>query len=422
MAKNNSNNSTETKPTPMTESEIRKGLLESGLENIDIPFLYELMAVPSYSCYEFRMATFIMLWAKRNNVDFKMDTKGNLYLTKGTLEEGEFYPCVTSHMDTVQDKAKPFILAGADLPLKTRIKTNTKTKVETHEVYVENQGIGADDKTGVFICLSIMSKVDKLKAAFFVEEEVGMKGSELLDKSFFDDVAYVIGWDSPDLNRAAWRCNGVILFTRDFYENGIKPVVERWGMSDKSFNSEPFTDVVEIRSQTDVVCCNFGNGGYYAHTTSEYIVVEHVDHAVGMGVDLVKSLGNKKKYKIERSTQSYKANLNEDEKYITKLFGGWYYDYSSSNVNKSNNLNVNNQTKNTTNNVPSSELDDKVFKYVIDTYDAYINNVKEKISNKCDVITDLIKDKFREVGIDFESFDVDIKKEILKSFDKEITF
>jgi hypothetical protein len=86
----------------------------------------------------------------------------------------------------------------------------------------------------VYISLQLVSKFDKIKAAFFVEEEIGMQGSKELDKDFFNDVAYVIGWDSPDLIRAAWKCSGTQLFTADFYKNHLREVVKRWGMKIKT--------------------------------------------------------------------------------------------------------------------------------------------------------------------------------------------
>jgi hypothetical protein len=44
------------------------------------------------------------------------------------------------------------------------------------------------------------------------------------------------------------------------------------------------------------------------------------------------------------------------------------------------------------------------------------------IAKECDAITDTIKDKFKEAGIDFSTFNLDIKETILKVFNKEIAF
>ena len=297
----------ETKKRPMTESEAREYIATLPYKYLDVKELYETMQVPSYSRYEFRMAAYIIMWARKNGIDYHTDKKGNVYLTKGTLAEGEFYPCVTSHMDTVQEKAKPYALAGAELPLRTRrVKSTTSDEVR-HEIFVDGQGIGADDKLGVYISLQLMKKTDKIKAAFFVEEEIGMQGSKELEKEFFDDVAYVIGWDSPDIIRGAWNCSGTQLFSKDFYEKHLRDIIKDWGFKDSDLHREPFTDVIQIREKTGITCMNFGNGGYSAHSSTEYLVIEHVDHAVGMGIDIINRLGNKEQFK---DTKQYSKTAN----------------------------------------------------------------------------------------------------------------
>ena len=244
----------------MTESEAREYIASLPFKHLDVKELYETMQVPSCSRYEFRMAAFVMMWARKNGIDYEFDKKGNVYLTKGKLAEGEFYPCVTAHMDTVQDKAKPYALAGAELPLRTRrVKSTTSDEVR-HEIFIDGQGIGADDKLGVYISLQLMKKFDKIKAVFFVEEEIGMMGSKELVKDFFKDVAYVIGWDSPDIIRGAWNCSGTQLFSKDFYENHLRDIIKDWGFKGSDLHREPFTDVIQIREKTGITCINFGNG------------------------------------------------------------------------------------------------------------------------------------------------------------------
>lgn len=413
-----------TEKRPMTESEAREYIASLPYKHIDVKELYEVMQVPSCSHYEFRMAAYIILWARKNGVDYKFDKKGNVYLTKGKLEEGEFYPCVTSHMDTVQDKAKPFALAGAELPLRTRRVKSTTTDEVRHEIFIDGQGIGADDKLGVYISLQIVKNVEKCKAAFFVEEETGMQGSKELDKEFFNDVAYVIGWDSPDLLRAAWKCSTTQLFTADFYKKHIRPVVSKWGFTDKCFHSEPFTDVIQIREKTGIMCMNFGNGGYNPHASNEYLVIEHVDHALGMGLDLVDAIGCNEQFKFTKAFNRTTVGVSssyEDERECEKLFSTW-----STSTNTSTHSSSSSSTNRSDGNVNSVQNDDAVnnetVKYIIDTYDDYVNGIKDEINKKCDVIEDIIKDKFREAGIDYSTLGVDIKNEFAEVFSKEIKF
>lgn len=422
------NKAEEAEKRPMTESEAREYIASLPFKHIDVHELYEVMQVPSCSSYEFRMAAYIVLWARKNGIDYEFDKKGNIYLTKGKLEEGEFYPCVTSHMDTVQHKAKPYALAGAELPLRTRrLKSKTSDEIR-HEIYIDGQGIGADDKLGVYISLQMVKNIDKIKAAFFVEEEIGMQGSKELKKEFFDDVAYVIGWDSPDLHRAAYKCSGTQLFTADFYKKHLRPVVTKWGFDDKCFKSEPFTDVVNIRDKTGVLCMNFGNGGYQAHSDSEYLVIEHVDHALGMGLDIVNSIGNKEQFKFTKTynrTSTGFSTSNDDDKEIEKLFGTTYSyggGYNTNN-NHSSTTNPSNRSDGKVNtSVGDDAINEETVKYIIDTYDDYVKNIKIEVGKKCDLIEDIIKDKFREAGIDYNTLGVDIKSEFAEIFSTDIQF
>ena len=431
----NSNNTDDkaaknTEKRPLTESEAREYIASLPLKDIDIPELYEVMQVPSYSRYEFRMAAYVMLWARKNNIDYEFDKKGNIYLTKGNLEEGEFYPCVTSHMDTVQDKAKPYALAGAELPLCTRRTKSTTTDEHRHEIYIEGQGIGADDKLGVYICLQLIKTAPKIKAVFFVEEEVGMLGSKEMNVNFFNDVSYVLGWDSPDLYRAAWRCSGETLFSADFYKNILSPIVSKWGFTDKCFHQEPFTDICQIRKETGVMCMNFGNGGYNAHSPNEYLVIEHVNHAIGMGRDIIKNISTKERY-ILKATYSYGRTVNgfqysgsnesEEVTKLEKIFDTYRYNYSS-NTNYNNSSTKTNNSSNSNNTIANNGVDDETVKYIVETYDSYINELKADVENKCGVIEDIIKDKFKEAGIDFTTFEIDLKKELTSVFSKEIKF
>ena len=64
----------------------------------------------------------------------------------------------------------------------------------------EQQGLGADDKVGLWIGLMCLQKFDCLKLAFFVEEEVGCRGSDKADMEFFRDCRFVIEPDRREAN------------------------------------------------------------------------------------------------------------------------------------------------------------------------------------------------------------------------------
>ena len=161
---------------------------EMDLAYLDKDFVLETMSVPSDTHNEFRLVVYVIQFARRNGIKYEFDDYGNVYLTKGELAEGEYYPCVTSHLDSVQHKQQAYIFAGVNLDLKCE-----RTKDNEHKVFVDTKGqdkigIGADDKGGVCICLSMFEHLEKLKACFFLCEEIGCLGSKELNKEWFKDV------------------------------------------------------------------------------------------------------------------------------------------------------------------------------------------------------------------------------------------
>lgn len=348
------------------------------LKNLDVDFAFEVLGTPTYSRHEYRMVSFIILWARANKIKYEFDKKGNVYLTKGELQPGEYYPCVTSHLDTVQDAQEAYAQCGVDLQIKERI--NSKGG---HELYVEDTGIGADDKAGILISLSLFNYFDKLKACFFLEEEIGCKGSDELDKKWFDNVGYVIGWDSPDRNRAAYACSGELLMSKEFFEK-IKDTCKENGVTD--FRSEPFTDVKEIRKKTEVMCMNFGNGGYNAHMTTEYVVLEDIDGALGLGIALIKLLGTEKYRMPSKSSYGYNSK-DEDTEYFSSMnrYGGNYnynYNRGSSYTGGSSKSTPVTGGSSTKTEKKDNKVESHVLEYVVERYEKHIDNIQMKCEER----------------------------------------
>ena len=153
--------------------------------------LKQLYKIHSPSGNERVMKKFIRKYVRKHIPDVKIETdrKGNLYLIKGVAET---YPCVVAHLDQVQrEHSKDFI------------------PVETKELFFgysprnrKREGLGADDKNGIWIALKCLKKYKTLKVALFVEEETGCQGSNQADMDFFKDCRFVI---QPDLDRPVQR-------------------------------------------------------------------------------------------------------------------------------------------------------------------------------------------------------------------------
>ena len=254
-----------------------------------IDFAKSILAIPTTSGNEDWMVETIEQWAKDHGVECRRDSKKNLYLTKG---RAAFFPCVTSHMDTVHRDQQEYIDRHELLPIEEK---GDKLYIP-HGPDGKQTGVGADCKAGIAICLSIVEAQPNIKACFFVEEEVGMQGSEHLDKEWFNDVAYVIGFDSPEQNRAAKACSGTLLFDDAFFRDNIEAVASQHGVT--NFKYEPYTDVLNIRKKTQIACMNFGNGGWHPHQKSEYVMFSQMCKAEELGNALVNTIPLDKQYKI----------------------------------------------------------------------------------------------------------------------------
>ena len=153
-------------------------------------------------------------------------------------------------------------------------KDEKKPEKEEKPVEMGRQtGLGMDDQGGCAIALAVIDSLPFAKAAFFVEEEIGMLGSRAADMHFFDDCAFVFSNDSPDRNRGTHYSSGVQLYSDEFFKEHLQKICADHGLTD--FRSEPYTDILNVRNHRlpdgkHLECLNFGNGGYNAHMDTEY--------------------------------------------------------------------------------------------------------------------------------------------------------
>ena len=217
--------------------------------------LKQLFSIHSKSGKEGKIRKFIWNWVRQTVPDAKIecDKPGNLYVTKG---KSGTYPCIVAHMDQVQERhSKDFIAYEAEDII---IGFSPKHK--------EQQGLGADDKCGLWIGLKCLQKFDCLKLAFFVGEEVGCKGSGLANMAFFDDCRFVIEPDrkgSEDLiTQIGWTplCSDDFLKDIGFKKFGYK---ETEGM---------MTDIEALKDHGLMLSCiNVSCGYYKPHSNEEFV-------------------------------------------------------------------------------------------------------------------------------------------------------
>lgn len=217
----------------------------------DFSLLKKLFCIHSKSGREGKIRKFIWNWIKQNVPGAKIvcDKPGNLYVTKG---KSETYPCIAAHMDQVQEKhSKDFIAYEAEDII---IGFSPKRR--------EQQGLGADDKVGLWIGLMCLKKFDCLKLAFFVEEEVGCRGSDKADMDFFKDCRFVIEPDRREHEDLITQIGWTSLCSDDFLK-------EKFGYKE---TDGMMTDIETLKDNgLTISCINLSCGYYNPHSDQEFV-------------------------------------------------------------------------------------------------------------------------------------------------------
>ncbi len=218
--------------------------------------LKQLYAIHAKSGQEKHIRKFIKRYIADNspNTNIRFDKLGNIYITKG---KSETYPCIVAHLDQVQ-----------------RIHSKDFRAIETSDIIFgysssnrRQEGLGADDKNGIWIALKSLMKNEVLKVAFFVGEEVGCVGSSAADLSFFEDCRFVIepdrrGYDDL-ITEISWTslCSEKFLSDTQFERFGYK---QTEGL---------MTDIEVLRERgLAISCINLSCGYYEPHSDTEFTI------------------------------------------------------------------------------------------------------------------------------------------------------
>ena len=257
-----------------------------------LDFLKEVLAVTTVTEEEDNMADFIMAFGIKHGITAIKDSYGNVYLKKGKLDEGEHYPVVVSHMDTVHGNQRHLIKDNIKLNIhEDKLDDGRGILYATDPVTEKITGIGGDDKAGIAICLSVILKTDKIIGAFFKEEESGCWGSKHLDKGILKDAGYVIQFDAPGDNWISYNCWGTQLFNREFYLE-LEDLFTKYNVD--NFSDDPYTDVYQMRQQLGINTINIFAGYEGMHTRNEFIINDNVQKSMDLGMDMLEKLGRKK--------------------------------------------------------------------------------------------------------------------------------
>lgn len=224
--------------------------------------LLKLLSVQSYSHKTEDMYNYLLEFSQRNGWKNYKDGLWNLYVVKG---EGtsETYPCAVAHTDTVHSFVKggihPVVIDGKITGI--------------NPLSMRQTGIGGDDKCGIWAALHCLTVLPVCKAAFFVDEESGARGSGGCHLEFFKDCRYILQADRRGNDDFVTDINGRL--SSDAFLDAVLPIAKRFGYT-KSYGA--FTDVMKLRNRdVGISVANMSAGYHNPHSDGEYIVVAELE-------------------------------------------------------------------------------------------------------------------------------------------------
>lgn len=217
--------------------------------------------------------------------------KGNVYAVKGTPPDGQPYPCVVAHMDTVHPiiPQQHYEVRRSEGGEWIAVDTRPETDKDGNPV-IYYAGIGGDDKCGIWLALDAMRVFPFMKAAFFREEETGCKGSHDADAAFFGDCAFVLQGDRRGNGDFVNRIGGDLQSTE--FEREVKPLLDRHGYKGNVWGAP--TDVGALKGDgLKLSVANMSCGYWDPHQGKERVVEADLITAKLLIGDVVIAMGDR---------------------------------------------------------------------------------------------------------------------------------
>lgn len=258
------------------------------MKNLNKELLHRILHIESESYNTKAMMDFLLAYAKEKGYDHFFDTPtGNFYMTKGRAKT---YPCIVAHTDTVHK------ITGHGISLVTFGNCITGFDGTT----MRQTGIGGDDKCGIYAALHCLEHLPACKAAFFVDEEVGCKGSKHCYMKFFRDCRFVLQADRRGNDDFVTDIFGQLSSHK--FQADVLPIITQYGYE---FSTGAMTDVEALRdNKINLSVANMSAGYYRPHSDFEYIDMMDLDNVCTMMVDIASTMT--KTYRFTYEPPKYK--------------------------------------------------------------------------------------------------------------------
>jgi len=262
----------------------------------DLQLLSQLYAIHSPTGGEWPLICFIREYVTTHIPEAKVsiDRMGNLYIIKGAAGDG--YPTLACHLDQVQ------VLHSPDF----EVRRDGDKLYGWSEQNQQCEGLGADDKNGIFVCLRCLEDCPQLKVFMSVGEEKGCIGTNRCDLSFYADSLYVLEPDCKGGEEIHTNLRGIPCASSDF-EQALEPEANGMTITDGKTS-----DILALTlSGIGVSCANIPAGYHHPHKDDEYTVLSELDHTQAYVHHLVQTLNRRYPHEYKSDTQRHaEAEIN----------------------------------------------------------------------------------------------------------------
>lgn len=219
----------------------------------------------------------------------------------------------------VKGKAPILLVAHLDTVHKEPVKDICMT--EDRNILMSPQGIGGDDRCGVYAITSIWYK-SKVKPwlLFTCDEESGGVGACKFAKDYSDghipdmsDIKMIVEIDRKGKDDAVYyECDN--------------PEFEDY-ITGKGFVTDygSYSDICEVAPAIGVAAVNLSSGYYNAHTTHEYINREHLENTITKVITMVTDVcdNNFKSFEYIENKKIHSIYQYQYDKYYSDYWGDW---------------------------------------------------------------------------------------------------
>lgn len=268
---------------------------------MDMQLLKQLYAIHAPTGNEWSMIQFVREYVKCHipEATLLMDRLGNLYIKKG--EDGHTgYPTLACHLDQVQ------ALHSSDF----EVRQEGNMLYGWSEQNQRREGLGADDKNGIFIALRCLEQCPRLKVFMAVGEEKGCIGSNHAHMPFFSDSLYVLEPDCKGGTEPHTVLKGIRCGSTDF-EEALRTEAHGFTITEGKGS-----DILALTlNNIGVSCVNLPAGYHLPHKDEEYTSISELQHTLDFTLWITNSLRQRFPHTYMSETQQRIALMNQDELY-----------------------------------------------------------------------------------------------------------